>query len=64
MSLERHYSIDVEARRNRPQSNVETVDRVNTKLSSTEIRNSWVSELKIFHGGVCDNSFFKVLARP
>jgi MFS family permease len=45
-------------------SNVQTVERVNTNLSSTETRNTWVSELKIFHGRVCDDSFFKVLARP
>lgn len=45
-------------------SNVETVERADTHVTVTEARQTWVSELKIFHGRVCDDSFFKVLARP
>jgi MFS family permease len=45
-------------------SNVETVERADTDVTVTETRQTWVSELKIFHGRVCDDSFLKVLARP
>jgi MFS family permease len=45
-------------------SNVETVERADTHVTVTETRRTWVSELKIFHGRVYDDSFFKVLARP
>jgi MFS family permease len=45
-------------------SNVEDIE---TNASSTDIveaKHSYWHDLKIFHGRVCDDSFFKVLARP
>ncbi|KUL89641.1 hypothetical protein ZTR_00559 [Talaromyces verruculosus] len=43
------------------------VEDIETSASSTDIvedKHSYWHDLKIFHGRVCDDSFFKVLARP
>ncbi|KAI1343852.1 MFS general substrate transporter [Xylariaceae sp. FL0016] len=44
--------------------NVENVERATTNSTQIEKKNSYWHDLKIFHGRMCDDPFWKVLARP
>lgn len=43
---------------------VEIIERANTDASWSEKKHSYWHDLKIFHGRVCDDPFWKVLTRP
>ncbi|KAI2776024.1 MFS general substrate transporter [Daldinia loculata] len=43
---------------------VEIIERANTDVSWSEKKHSYWHDLKIFHGRVCDDPFWKVLTRP
>jgi hypothetical protein len=58
-----HDRVSMEEKPN-TNANVETLERADTNLSVPEPRNSYWSELKIFHGRVSDDPFWKVLTRP
>jgi MFS family permease len=43
---------------------IDSIDRVETNLTTSEAKHSYWHDLKIFHGRQCDDPFWKVLTRP